>query len=218
MEVFTMPQRSEEWFNIRKGVFTASESGLWVSKEKRTKKDEGAAYSAICEKLAQKSGAEMPPRARPTWEMKRGVELEDDARKQYEEETGRSVEEVGFVLHANKYIGASPDGFIEERKGLVEIKVPSPKTHVKYLLNKQLFIDYCNIQAHHQMAASGTGYCDIYAYCPCLPSILIRIERDAFTEDLLRGLIRLSKELKQYEGEMSSIWDAMKSRLEQQDK
>ena len=110
MEVFMMPQRSPEWFAARKGVFTSSEMGLWVSKEKRTKKDESSALSAISEKLAEKSGAEMPPPTRPTWAMERGTELEPEAREAYEKETGRKVEEVGFVLHSNGDTPRTPFG------------------------------------------------------------------------------------------------------------
>jgi len=213
MLVIDCEQRSDEWFEARKGVFTASVMGMWVLKEKRTKTDDKAALTAICKCLAEMSGCELAP-IFANWAMKRGTELEPEAREYYEKESGNKVEEVGFCIHDNGGFGCSPDGFIDERKGMVEIKCPEPQTHVKYIFGEVLPDTY-KVQVHMQMAVTGASYSDFYSYCPGLPSMLIRVERDEFTEDLLRGLIRLSAEFTDYKSIMAVKWNAMKARLEQ---
>jgi len=212
MKVIDCAQRSDEWFEARKGVFTASSMGAWVSKEKRTKTDEKAALTAICKNLAEMSGCELAP-IFANWAMTRGTELEPEAREYYEKESGNKVEEVGFCIHDNGGFGCSPDGFIDDRKGMVEIKCPEPQTHVKYIFGESLPDTY-KVQVHMQMSVTGASYSDFYSYCPGLPSMLIRVERDAYTEDLLRGLIRLSAEFKEYKTIMAAKWETMKARIE----
>jgi len=214
MLVYNMEQGTDEWLEARKGVFTASQMGIWVTKEKRTKTDDKAAFASICKTLAELSGCEMAP-VFPNWAMKRGTELEPLARAAFQEESGLDVEEVGFCVHDNGGFGCSPDGFTNDRKGLVEIKCPLPETHVKYTLNPESFVDTYRIQIHMQMAVTGADYCDCYSFCPLLPSMLLRVERDAFTEDLLRGLIRLADEFKEYKKEMAAKWAEMKKRIEE---
>ena len=208
-------QGSDQWLALRSQYFTASTSGKWVTAEKRNKTQEKAAFGAICKKLAEISDCEMKPHYED-WGMKRGTELEPEARDAYTEETGRAVEEVGFCSRDDITAGASPDGFINEREGMMEIKSPEPQTQVKYILCQDHLIEYCYNQVHHQMAVTGCKYVDLYSYCPGLPSVLVRIERDAFTEDLLRGLVRLSAEFKIYKKVMSLKWLEMKNRIEEE--
>ena len=205
-------QGSDLWLETRKGVFTASSMGAWVLKEKRTKTDDKAAVKAICKNLAEMSGCELAP-IFANWAMTRGTELEPEAREYYEQESGNKVEQVGFCIHDNGGFGCSPDGFIDDRKGMVEIKCPIPDTHVGYIFGEELPDTY-KVQVHMQMAVTGASYSDFYSYCPGLPSMLIRVDRDEFTEDLLRGLIRLSAEFKDYKAIMSQKWNDMKSRIE----
>ncbi len=206
-------QGSSQWLELRSNYFTASSSGKWVAVEKRNKTQEKAAMTAICKTLAQMSGCEMKPHFED-WSMKRGTELEPKAREAYTTETGRTVEEVGFCSRDDIMAGFSPDGFIDERKGMLEIKCPEPQTHVKYILEPDHLIEYCYTQFHHEMAVSGCKYVDLYSYCPGLPSVLVRVYRDAYTEDLLRGLIRLSAEFNDYKSIMAGKWSAMKTRIE----
>jgi len=210
MKVYDCEQRSEEWFELRKGVFTASDMGAWVLAEKRNKTQEKAAFSAICKKLAEMSGCEMEP-VFQNWAMKWGTEHEDEARDFYTEETGNEVEEVGFCIHDNGGFGCSPDGFIHERKGMLEIKCPLPQTQVKRLLQGG-FPDEHFIQCHMQMAVTGCKYVDFYSYCPSLPSFSARLDWDDTTYKMLAGLNRLSKELKEHQTHIFKLWDEMKNK------
>ena len=184
-----------------------------MTAESRNKTQEKAAMAAICKNLAEMSGCEMKP-VHKDWCMERGTRLEPEARGAYEYETGKETEEVGFCIHENGGFGCSPDAFIDGRKGMVQIKCPLPQTHVKYLLNQDTFLADYKIQMHMEMAVTGASFNDFYSYCPGLPSMLVRVDRDAFTEDLLRGLIRLSSEFEEYKEEMARKWGEMSARLE----
>jgi hypothetical protein len=54
-----------------------------------------------------------------------GIENEPLARMAYTQSTGRAVQEVGlFISKKNPLFGASPDGVVENGKGLLEVKCP----------------------------------------------------------------------------------------------
>jgi len=210
-------QGSEEWLELRKSVFTASSMGLWITADSRSKTQEKAALTAIKKKLAEYAGCELKP-TYPDWNMERGTALEPEARQFYSDETGNKVEEVGFVLHDNERMGCSPDGFIDDRKGMLQIKCPSPDTHLGYLIESLVsgpFLPDTNkVQLHFEMAITGAKYNDYYAYCPGLPSMLYRVQRDDYTESVLSGLLRLSGEFKIYQKKLEVLWDQMKARIE----
>lgn len=52
-----------------------------------------------------------------TWAMKRGHELEPEARMEHEMQTGLFVERAGFVLTDDELFGASADGLIGDDEG-----------------------------------------------------------------------------------------------------
>lgn len=205
MILIDVPQRSPEWFEARKGVFTASEVGKFVLGS--TKRDTEAQYKLICKKLAEISGCEMAPNFE-NWAMKRGTELEPEARADYEEQTGNTVREVGLVLHDSRAFGCSPDGLVNRDEGGLEIKVPSPETHVRYLFDGGLPEEY-EMQVHTQLAATGLPWWDFYAFCPGLPSLLVRVERSQLTADIEVALIRMHGEYRTYKARIAALWDEM---------
>lgn len=246
MILIDVPQRSPEWFDIRRKYFTASEIGKWLIEEPKcwltkeqiseilttrgidhkkvakkeeleallsdrekylgyTKASQDARYSAICAKLAEISGCEMPPMF-DNWATRRGNELEPDARREYERRTGNTVEEVGFAIHDSGAFGCSPDGLINERRGNAEIKCPLPHTHVAYLLDGGLPDEY-EMQVHTQMAACGTEYCDFCSFCPPLPPLIVRVERSEMTDRIEAAMIRLHGDFLVYKARIARIWD-----------
>jgi hypothetical protein len=57
--------------------------------------------------------------------IKWGVDHEDEARQQYEQDTGRKVNQCGLLVSRKIPIFAvSPDGLIQCSKGMLEIKCP----------------------------------------------------------------------------------------------
>ena len=203
MIVVECTQNTPAWFKARLGVFTASAMGLWLLADKRNKTQEKAALKAICDNLSEMGGLEMVPPPR-NYILERGHELEPFARDAYTELTGREVEQVGFVLHDAGGFGCSPDGFIDDRKGSLQIKCPFGPGQIKSLFNPGLPDEY-KIQVHMEMAVCGTRYNDYFSYCPGATSMLYCVERDKFTESVLSGLLRLNYEFDKYRGRLDVL-------------
>ena len=188
-------QNSDEWFQLRKGLFTASTFKDLFS-AKTTKSYEKAIYKPVYERLTNES-----PESFSSEYMERGHELEPLANDAYEMETFNSVENGGFFT-LGEWIGASPDGLIGN-DGLIEIKCPAYNTMINYLLTKKLPSIY-KLQVHGQLYVTGREWCDFMAYHPKLKPLIIRIDRDEVIikeiENKLLESIKLAKNiLKQLE-------------------
>lgn len=177
------------------------------------------------EKLAELAGSALLVEIRDRAEkyldrdpaIMRGNLLEPLAREAYERRTGYSVSTVGLCVHDSGGFGCSPDGlvcdFAEEGAAFfpwthgVEIKCPIPETHSKYLLAGTLPDEY-RPQVHASLAVTGLDRWDFLSFCPGLPSLLITVERDEYTERMLRGLLDLSAELEATRAKLSEMWQA----------
>jgi putative phage-type endonuclease len=218
MKIIDCEQRTPEWFEARKGVLTASKFGKWLTDPTKNKTSNKALQGAICGMLGDLSGESEPP-DRDSWEMKRGRELEPEARAAYETITGYKVTEVGFILHDCGRFGCSPDGLClykmfeevssnpcpEEFSHGLEIKCPVPKTHIKYLFDGGVPDEYL-CQVHGSMAVTGLTRWDFMSYCPELPPLLITVERDEFTEAILDGLLEVAKQYEIAFEKLKQLW------------
>ena len=168
MKFHDIEQGTEEWFELRKGKFTASAfNDLFMAKS--TKGYEKAIYKVVFERLTDES-----PEDFTSDYMERGKELESEARETYEMMTFRKVSNGGFV-ELSEWIGCSPDGWVED--GLIEIKCLAFNTMINYLLEKKLPKIY-EKQVQGQLYVTGAKWCDFMCYHPKLKPLIIRIERD----------------------------------------
>ena len=149
--------------------------------------------------------------------VKYGKMLEPFARAYYEKLTRFAVVEVGFVEHGDgtSGFGCSPDGLIvqavkyppwTEMHG-VEIKCPIPETHIGWLLDGTL-PDEHKLQVHACMAVTGLDRWDFLSYCPGESPLLVTVERDDFTEQLLAGLHTLVAEKAKMKRILAAKWEA----------
>lgn len=104
-----------------------------------------------------------------TWAMKRGQELEPNARLAHETATGLIVQRAGFVTTDDGVFGASADGLIDEDGGSEYKCLVSPEGLRDVLLNDDLseFID----QVQGCMWITGRKWWHFGLYCPALASI-----------------------------------------------
>lgn len=207
-----MPQRSEEWFAIRSGKITASEVGEYLANGKQNATTEKAKLNLFCAKIAEMAGCEAPPRFE-NWAMTRGTELEPLAREAYELESGNRVEECGFVEHQSRNFGCSPDGLVGIDGGL-EIKCPIPATHIKYFMDGTLPDEY-RMQVHFTLAVTGRAWWDFFSFCPRLPSLLVRVERDSFTDRVSAGIHKLNTEYEAFLERYSAAYKSKKELLKE---
>jgi hypothetical protein len=125
-----VPQLSEDWFELRRGIPTASRFADVMASS-----DEAKMRTKYLHRLAGELVSGETAETFRNDAMDRGREMEPAARAYYERTHLVDVDRVGFVkrtvrpqaLGAKAFvIGASPDGLVGKRKGL-EIKTMRPE-------------------------------------------------------------------------------------------
>ena len=133
-------------------------------------------------------------------DMQRGIDLEPEAKIEFQFYTGLDIKEVGCV-ELNEYILASPDGLIGD-DGLIEIKCPNDSIYFKLLLSNNIKPEYI-AQMQMQMYVTDRQYCYFVSYNPNFEKSLYikKINRDEeMIDKLKKGLERgteLIKEIKE---------------------
>jgi len=192
MIVYNMPQRSPEWYKIRSGIITASAARNVLTPSLRNE----YMYKLISEILTGQSEV-----IETNQHMQWGIEYEEEARQWYIEKTGNQVEEIGFAISDfNAGIGCSPDGLVGDG-GLIEIKCPMSKTHIKYVMTgpKTEYVQ----QMQFQMLVTGRKWCDFVTYDPRMPEsakgAIHRIDRDEqMLWKMVSCLTKMQKTMKEF--------------------
>jgi hypothetical protein len=132
--------------------------------------------------------------------MQWGTDTEPKARKTYERYKNTKVAEVGFIHHPTiRDSGASPDGLVGN-DGLIEIKCPKTKNHLKALESDAIHKKYL-MQMQWQMACTGRSWCDFVSYDPRAPKgrrlYVKRVKADT------REIERLEKGVREFLKELS---------------
>jgi hypothetical protein len=196
MNIIQCEQGDEVWHGARCGVVTGSM--FKVARDKLKNGDYSAKAKEYAFRLAVEriSGELLSEDKFETWEMRRGHELESEARLAHEKTMGILVERAGFAVSDCGLYGASVDGLIDD-DGISEYKCfVSPKSMMPILLDN----DLGDIQDQMQggLWITGRKYCDFGLYCPALKSIgkelkMIPVERDeAYIEALKTDLAKFN--------------------------
>lgn len=162
-------QGSPEWLALRLGKITGSRVGDALATIKSgafaaSRKD--YAFDLALERITGE--LQGPDLSRVSW-VQEGKEREPEARDLYSFMTGNEVQQIGFATHdALPFFGASPDGLIGD-DGVLEIKCPTAKKHLQYLLAKEVPADYI-YQIEAELACSGRKWCDFVSYHPAFPA------------------------------------------------
>lgn len=138
-----------------------------------------------------------------TWAMKRGHELEPEARRLHQERYGVQVQQVGFVTTEDGIFGVSADGFINEDGGS-EYKCfldPGKLRTILFDNDIETVMDQCQ----GGMWLTGRRYWHFGLYCPALAVAgkdltMFCIERDeAYIEAMENDLVKFSRFVDGYE-------------------
>jgi len=123
--------------------------------------------------------------------MQRGNDLEPEARQAFIDATGFTVAQVGFCIRDDGLSGCSPDGLITDAEGVymagLEIKCPSPKVHIGYVLDGGLPDDYKQ-QVHGSMAVTGLTEWHFWSYFPGMKPHHVLVQWDDYTDKLSASL------------------------------
>lgn len=184
-----MDQRTEDWFAARCGKLTASSFADVMNVLKNG--EPGANRRALVTRLAVERLTGSPVETFSNDAMRRGTELEPEARAAYEAETGELVELVGFVKHPElEYVGCSPDGELGD-DDLIEIKCPANMAkHLDALRSNDHAAEY-RWQLQGQLWVTGRKRVKAVSYDPRFPPHLrlavCNVERDEAAIKQLAG-------------------------------
>jgi len=177
-----MIQGSAEWHAARCGFITASRFGD-VMKNPRSKKDK---VSKDAERYLHELIAEHLTGEPQGWEGNRatawGNRYEPDAKTAYLWETGRQIEEVGFIKHPSQYlVGGSPDGLIGN-DGMAEVKCPyNPAIHIHNAVHRKLPSEYV-AQTQGNLWITDRKWSDHVSFDPRIAAkcsiVIVRVDRD----------------------------------------
>jgi hypothetical protein len=180
VKVLDCEQRSEDWFAARLGRVTSSRAADMLAMLKG--KGEAASrrnyrMQLVLERVCGKSMESTYVSAA----MQNGIDREAEARAAYEALTGNLLSTAGFCQHDTLMAGASPDGYLGNWEGLVEIKSPIPATHWDYLKTGLVPDDYLK-QIICALWVTGAQWCDWVSYQPDFPEALrvkmVRVPRN----------------------------------------
>lgn len=111
-------QQTEEWLEMRKNYIGASDAPVLMEVSPWS-----TPYKLWCEKLSL-----LPPKKK-TEAMQRGLDLEEEARKEFEKQTGLIMFPTVVFSDEYDFMMASLDGIDIEGKNILEIKCPGKEDH-----------------------------------------------------------------------------------------
>jgi putative phage-type endonuclease len=172
---FDIEQGTDDWHAIRRGVITASTVSRLVTATGKPANNDTSRLQLL-QLLAERITGESD-QGFYNDDMARGNLLEPFARDLYVRHY-QPVQECGFVSIDldGVLIGYSPDGLVGD-DGLIEIKAPRPKTHLRSLISNEVPAEYVP-QVQTGLAVTGRAWCDFISYAPGLPLFVKRCSRD----------------------------------------
>jgi hypothetical protein len=188
---YDLEQGSEEWFAARAGLPTASEFKTVQANGK------GGSESITRAKYMRQLAGEIltgepAPAGYSNDHMLRGQEQEEDARRLFSLITDLEPIRVGFVREGRA--GCSPDSLIGENAGL-EIKCAIPAVQIERLQLGRLPPEHIP-QVQGSLWVTGRQHWHFVSYCPRLPPLIIKVERDeAYIEQLAKAVAAFNQEL-----------------------
>jgi hypothetical protein len=165
-----VPQNTPGWIKARIGCCTGSRMRdvLAVSTDKKRlgeplKKRLDYAMELVAERMTDAAASHFVTDA-----MQWGLDHEAAAREAYEQVTGNTVLDAGFVLHPRiEFFGASPDGFVDSDI-VTEFKCPTTTTHLAWMMAGVVPEEH-KPQLISECAVTGRRIADFASFDPRLP-------------------------------------------------
>ncbi len=178
LELIDVQQGSDEWFEARLGLVTASNFAIVMASGRdggdsmtRTQYLHRLAGERITGRLAEET---FKSRA-----MERGKEMEPEAIADYERQRGVTVRRVGLAINFKKLrrCGASPDGLVGFDGG-VETKTMRPDLMIPLLIRGSAMPAEHRAQVQGNMHVLERDWWDLKIFYPGMPDFTVRVARD----------------------------------------
>ncbi len=182
-------QCSEEWFQLRCGMLTASEMHHIITPSGKPAKNDKMRSHAY-DLLAQRMTGHIEPRYISD-DMLRGHDDELDARLLYSEKY-EHVHECGLIVRdfgefrtewEGLRIGYSPDGLVGD-DGTIEVKGRRAKLQIETIINGGMPHEHM-VQVQTGLLVSGRKWCDFISYSAGLPMAVFRADADESMQDAI---------------------------------
>jgi hypothetical protein len=182
-------QRSPEWFELRRGIPTASRFAQVIA----TGREDGTPKTSKTRQqlLRVLAGEILSGDVSETFRNEatdRGTAMEAEAREHYEQSYFVEVRRVGFIrrqLPSGRWVGCSPDGVIGERRAL-EIKTTRPDLLIEVLDKGAAgFPPEHRAQLQGTLWIAGLDEADLYIFYRNMRAAKFTVQRD---EQFIRSL------------------------------
>ena len=183
-----LEQRSDEWYEARRGIVTASTVGQLITPSTLKQASNPASRALVQTLVAERVSGWVEP-SFTTADMWRGIESEPIARDLYAEKYA-PVTEVGFMVRTEGdwQLGYSPDGLVGD-DGLIEVKAPRPKSHVATILSGDV-PNHHMAQLQAGLLVSGRQWIDYISFHGGLPMWTKRVHADQRWQDAIVQAVR----------------------------
>lgn len=187
MKIHDVEQGTLDWMNLHIGLVSASGLANLMTPGFETRK--GEMPRTYLYRKAAEAWRNQPLIGFTTFATEQGMIVEEEARPFYELETGKTVKVVGFITNDDNTAGCSPDGVIVGEECGLEIKCPEAHTHVKYLLEGILPVDYV-AQVFGSLYVTGYAKWVFMSYRRKFPPLILEITRDEAIMEKIDAVVR----------------------------
>lgn len=188
IKIFDHEQGSPEWRKVRSGLVTASELHSVLAGGK------GLTRKAYMNRLAIEIVTGEPVETYQNDHMRRGNEMEAEARNYYAFLKDVELTTVGFLLNDKLKVGCSPDALVG-KSGALEVKTKLPALLVDCILRNELPPEH-KAQCQGTLWAGELEWIDLEVFWKGLPAFVTRAVRDeTYIKNLRTAVVQFQSEL-----------------------
>ena len=193
MKIHNIEQRSPEWLQLKLGKIGGTRLKAVMSSNN---------LPLIYELLAEDGAAEVEESYKSP-AMQWGIDMEEFALAIWEGENNRQLVSHGWIeSEFSEIVGISPDGLTRDCVKGVEIKCPTTKKHVEYIISGRIPSEYKPQILHYFLVIDTLRSLDFVSYDPRFikkPFHCVTVTRDELSNELIDAKESLNKFLNKLE-------------------